>query len=571
MRGPLFLDGQGGAQRTRPARRGALHPEARHPAGRRGAGFLPALPARGRGCRGRRRGGGDRRHLWARRSGRRGGGAREGRGAARAGSLRRRAGPSRAGPGGRSRLRRARGEPAGSPAARLPGRRFRSCSRRTCRRRSWRRASTRPFTGFELDGGRLRLGTGVRSLVLAPGSMEVELVAESFGGERWRIELEYDLGAPRGLGRPAPAGGRLGTRPQGARAADGRRGGPPRGYSSRTRCRARSGCSCTLPRSASPPRAWPCARWAAASRRCAAWRWCPAPGARARGRRPGPALDPLPADPATVLHYDPRLWRRPDYELFAWERFPGILILDTADYAVQDRFFKRLAFFVEKQGYRGRLVSRAGGERAARVQRPRLPGRGPGPLLRGGRCPGLRLEPGGGAAARHPDRQRPAARRRQRAADGRARCCRSRSESSDLLRAHLLTHEAFHGLFFTLPRYREACEAAWRELEEPERRFWRLFLDWGGYDFHDGFLAANEMQAYLFQQPRAGLNFYFRRLSAGAPGARLPREASWLARLPGRPAGAGSSRPSTGWPRRCAARRAWRAAGWWSGGRSATE
>ena len=57
-----------------------------------------------------------------------------------------------------------------------------------------------------------------------------------------------------------------------------------------------------------------------------------------------------------VLLYDPEHWRQPDYELFSWTRFPGILIMDTASYAVQSRFFKRLAFYVEKRGYRGRLI-----------------------------------------------------------------------------------------------------------------------------------------------------------------------------------------------------------------------
>ena len=97
-----------------------------------------------------------------------------------------------------------------------------------------------------------------------------------------------------------------------------------------------------------------------------------------------------------------------------------------------------------------------------------------------------------------------------------------------MLRDLLLTHEAFHGLFFTLPRYREACQAVWEDLQGPERRFWSLFLDWGSYDYRDGYLAANEMQAYLFQQSRAELNFYFRHLAAGRLERAFPREAPWL-------------------------------------------
>ena len=35
--------------------------------------------------------------------------------------------------------------------------------------------------------------------------------------------------------------------------------------------------------------------------------------------------------------------------------FPAVLIFDTASYDVQDGLFKRLAYFVEKAGYRGEI------------------------------------------------------------------------------------------------------------------------------------------------------------------------------------------------------------------------
>ena len=39
-----------------------------------------------------------------------------------------------------------------------------------------------------------------------------------------------------------------------------------------------------------------------------------------------------------------------------WKQFTEILIDDYKDYKVQDDMLKRLAFFVEKEGYRGRLA-----------------------------------------------------------------------------------------------------------------------------------------------------------------------------------------------------------------------
>jgi len=67
--------------------------------------------------------------------------------------------------------------------------------------------------------------------------------------------------------------------------------------------------------------------------------------------------EPLKADPAFVIYLPKEKWRNKSYEVFRWDRFPSLLIFDFADYAAQDKMFKRLAFFVEKAGFRGRLAS----------------------------------------------------------------------------------------------------------------------------------------------------------------------------------------------------------------------
>jgi len=242
------------------------------------------------------------------------------------------------------------------------------------------------------------------------------------------------------------------------------------------------------------------------------------------------ALDPLPADPGALLLYNPASWRQPEYELFAWSRFPHILIMDTASYPVQSRFFKRLAFFVEKRGYRGRLVSNeefaglhgfnahdyraedlAGFYQEARKQlfalnpeeellKQILLANG---VIRddGVFCPGK-----GGILSI------------------------SRS-SYPVLRRHLLTHECAHGLFFSFPEFREASFEAWDRLSEQEQDFWKLFFRWVGYDTEDPYLTVNEYQAYLFQQPRSGVRYYFAVLTASRLISSYPDQASWVQEL----------------------------------------
>ena len=68
----------------------------------------------------------------------------------------------------------------------------------------------------------------------------------------------------------------------------------------------------------------------------------------------------VPADLGTILRLDRTHWRRNDFELYEWS-VPGgaeapVLVFDTADYATQARLFRRLAFFVEKRGFRGQLL-----------------------------------------------------------------------------------------------------------------------------------------------------------------------------------------------------------------------
>ena len=49
-------------------------------------------------------------------------------------------------------------------------------------------------------------------------------------------------------------------------------------------------------------------------------------------------------DPGLILSYNKKNWRVPDYEVFEWDRYDRILFFDTADYEIQNDFFRRLAY-----------------------------------------------------------------------------------------------------------------------------------------------------------------------------------------------------------------------------------
>ncbi len=216
-----------------------------------------------------------------------------------------------------------------------------------------------------------------------------------------------------------------------------------------------------------------------------------------------PADAPLPADPGQILTWDRSSWRRPDYELYSWSRYPRVLIMDTASYDVQDAYFKRLAFFVEKAGHAGRLESMAAlsglhGYNAhdyraedlakffeAATRDPR------GLSAEEGALETILLD--NGILKKTAEGLAPG--------DG-AILSISRS-SSPILRSLLLTHEAFHGLFFTMPAFRDATEKEWASLSGPEQAVWLDYLGTHGYDTTDHYLVVNEFQSYLLQQSRS--------------------------------------------------------------------
>jgi hypothetical protein len=211
---------------------------------------------------------------------------------------------------------------------------------------------------------------------------------------------------------------------------------------------------------------------------------------------------PLPADPGSILSWDAAAWRRPDFEVFSWDRFPRVLIFDTASYAVQDALFKRLAFFVEKAGHAGRIEAasaltavhgyNAHDYRAEDLARFFSAAEAQGAILSAEeeklaavlaeegiiQKTGTGYAPGEGAVISI-----------------------SRS-SSPLLRDLLLTHECFHGAFFSLPAFREATEKEFDSLSPLEQQVWKDFLASRSYNIEDHYLLVNEFQSYLLQQER---------------------------------------------------------------------
>jgi hypothetical protein len=250
------------------------------------------------------------------------------------------------------------------------------------------------------------------------------------------------------------------------------------------------------------------------------------------------SFDPVPADIGMIVRSTPGgnassapVWRRPEFEVFRWSLFPQILIFDSRDYEVQKRLFHRLAFYVEKTGFRGKLSSSAEiwgrhGWNAHNYNAESLAAffnaaRGAAFALHGeelwladylvsqgvlGREGGVFLPGKGGILG----------------------ICQ---ESSAAARELLLTHEAFHGVYYGLPEYRRLVEKTWEDMPREQKSFWDFYFTWMGYDTADHYLLVNEFQAYLLQQPLSRVDSQYRTLIAERLAKVYPGRREWLTTL----------------------------------------
>ena len=201
------------------------------------------------------------------------------------------------------------------------------------------------------------------------------------------------------------------------------------------------------------------------------------------------------------------------FAIYRWDRFPQVIVLDMADFTEQDCMFSRLAFFLEKRGYRGRLLTDT-----------QLAGKH-GWNAHDYGADGLASFFNAAAATRFPLdpeetllrgialREGIVTRRGDSLLPGSGAILSISRSSSKYERILLLAHESYHGVYFCMAKYRELCARTWAATPASERRFVRRLLEYLGYDDSDSSLVVNEFQAYLLQQPKSMAPAYFKRMS----------------------------------------------------------
>ena len=221
--------------------------------------------------------------------------------------------------------------------------------------------------------------------------------------------------------------------------------------------------------------------------------------------------EPIPTCPRYVLAWPLSHWRDPRFEIFRWYRFPSLLIFDTADYGVQDRLLKRIAFFVEKRGFRGRLAFdeeiadlhgwnahdyravdlarffQAARERNFPLNREELE------LEQLLLNEGLMWETMEGLKG------------------GEGGVLSISREASEFLRFLFMAHEGFHGLFYIDEDFRDFTAMRWYTFPEDGRQMFLTFLYDQDYDVSVDFIVHKEFASFLLQQSVTQAPFYFGR------------------------------------------------------------
>ena len=198
-----------------------------------------------------------------------------------------------------------------------------------------------------------------------------------------------------------------------------------------------------------------------------------------------------------------QLWRRADWQLFRWQLYPQILIIDTATYAQLSHFFKRLAFYLEKADHHGTLLEEQllAGRYAWRGHNYSAQGlahffqearrlkmslnSSEQILLEIALQEGLVIESAGYLLA------------------GRGGILGVSWESPSTARASILAHEMLHGIFYSVPAFRDAIYSYWQRLLPFERRAWQELLHSLSYNPSDRYLMVNEFHAYLLMYSSA--------------------------------------------------------------------
>ncbi|NLM01264.1 MAG: hypothetical protein GX220_07430 [Treponema sp.] len=228
-------------------------------------------------------------------------------------------------------------------------------------------------------------------------------------------------------------------------------------------------------------------------------------------------LMPLVADMGSVIYWNKELWRTNDFELFSWELLENVLVFDFLDYAIQDLYLKRLAFFVEKVGYSGKLhedekIKHLHGFNAHDYKAESL-----ADFFNLANQTNFSLNEKEKILCKILENNKIIKRivlenGNEKFVPLNGAIISISQQSNGALRHLLLAHECFHGIYFTDEKFRNYVQTVFEKVDSTEWAFMKsYFVNTPNLSYNpkDDYLLKNEFMAYLLQQSTKACSSYF--------------------------------------------------------------
>lgn len=228
------------------------------------------------------------------------------------------------------------------------------------------------------------------------------------------------------------------------------------------------------------------------------------------------SLIPLKTDPGMILKTKAEVWRNSEYELYEWDRFPNVLFFDTKNFQVQSDFFTRLAFFAEKKGFIGKILTDSqlkglhgynAHDYSAKTLAEFFTKAEPMGVLNQKELLLKDILLKNGVIIQNASSYIP----------GVGAVISLSKESPEYNRVTFLSHESWHGIYFINEDFRNAVSAVYYTIDSKSLDFiteyWQSQPSLN-YDPSDIYLMNNEFMAYIMQQPLKSVSKYFVHLAS---------------------------------------------------------
>lgn len=223
-------------------------------------------------------------------------------------------------------------------------------------------------------------------------------------------------------------------------------------------------------------------------------------------------LVPIITDPGLILNYPQNVWRSVDYEIFEWDRFDKILFFDTRNYDIQNKFFRRLAFFVEKEGYKGKILTNEQLEGKHGFNAHDYSAESMAKFFNKAKEVQVSLNYEEELLKRILLENKLIYMDGDIVMPNEGGIVSISQETPGWSRKRLLAHEGWHTLYFRDMEFRNYVSAVYHTMDQYSLQFLKDYFASQknlGYDQNDEYLMQNEFMAYTMQQPlnEVGKNF----------------------------------------------------------------